>query len=62
MPSIQSSPYPLVFPVAAAAAMPAGEVRLDRVKVRAFARALEGMQKEAHVPPEPTGPTWRHKP
>lgn len=59
MPSIQSSPYPLVFPVAAAAAMPAGEVRLDRVKVRAFARALEGMQKEAHVTTEPTGHTWR---
>jgi uncharacterized OsmC-like protein len=55
MPNIQSSSFPLVFPVASKP----GEMRLDRVQVEVRARALEGMQKEALVTSRPGGRTWR---
>jgi uncharacterized OsmC-like protein len=55
MASIQTSTYPLVFPVAEASA----EARLDRIQVKVLARALEGMQKEALVTTLPAGRAWR---
>lgn len=56
MASIQSSTYPLVFPVETGRS---DEPRLDRVTVRVLARALEGMQKEALVTTLPAGRSWR---
>jgi uncharacterized OsmC-like protein len=56
MASIQSSTYPLAFPVETEQD---GEPRLDRVKVRVLARALDGMQKEALVTTLPAGRSWR---
>jgi uncharacterized OsmC-like protein len=56
MASIQSSTFPLAFPVETARD---GEPRFDRVKVRVLARALEGMQKEALVTTLPAGRSWR---
>ncbi|MDT8272764.1 MAG: DUF1846 family protein [Desulfomonilia bacterium] len=48
MPNIQSSPYPLVFPVPGhLVALPAREP--GTWAMRTYVRALEGMQKEALV-------------
>ena len=58
MANIQSSPHPLVFPVAASPGR-AAKPGPNQVHVRVLARALEGMQKEALVATEPGGRTWR---
>jgi uncharacterized OsmC-like protein len=55
--NIQSSPYPLCFPLAAASVHGAGKP--GRVAIRALARAMEGMQKEALVTSQPGDRTWR---
>ncbi len=59
MPSIQSSPHPLVFKLINASKLGLTAVRSDTVAVRTRARALEGMQKEAIVCCAPTGTAWR---
>ena len=56
MASIQTSPYPLVFPVEP---RNGEDPPLDRIKVRVLARALEGMQKEALVTTPATRRSWR---
>jgi organic hydroperoxide reductase OsmC/OhrA len=59
--SIESSPHPLVFPLGNAEALglipPHSEQ--SEIAVRTYARALEGMQKEAIVAYGPTGKVWR---
>jgi uncharacterized OsmC-like protein len=57
MTNIQSSPYPLAFPLAAGAEGGPSGGKSGRVEIRTFARALEGMQKEALV--QSAGRTWR---
>ena len=49
MPSIQSSPHPLVFKVDSGSVTGLGAPTGDGISVRAVTRALEGMQKEAIV-------------
>lgn len=56
MKNIQTSPFPLAFPLADAN-RGHGDKQSNRVKIRSFARALEGMQKEALV--QTGGRTWR---
>ncbi|MEX2127728.1 MAG: OsmC family protein [Xanthobacteraceae bacterium] len=58
MANIQSSPYPLAFPVKGGPG-DARKVAPNRTEIRTYARALEGMQKEALVTSEPGGQTWR---
>ncbi len=60
MPSIESSPYPLVFRVDDDLELPdaycAGS---DKVAIRTMTRALDGMQKEAIVRDSLCNATWR---
>lgn len=59
-PSIQQSPYPLVFPVDPKSfPVEPQHAQPDQADVRIYARALEGMQKEAVAEYGPTGATWR---
>jgi hypothetical protein len=55
--NIQSSSYPLAFPVAADAKHGPRGASSKRVEIRTFARALEGMQKEALI--QTGGRNWR---
>jgi uncharacterized OsmC-like protein len=57
--NIQSSPFPLVFPLARFDIAPAKPSGPNRVIVRVLARALEGMQKEAVITTVPGGRPWR---
>jgi uncharacterized OsmC-like protein len=56
MRNIQTSPFPLAFPLAADATAGGRKAGAGRVEIRTFARALEGMQKEALV--QTAGRTW----
>lgn len=60
MDSIESSPYPLVFKVAADKNFPIkARKQKKKVTVRAATRALSGMQKECVLHYAPTDTTWR---
>jgi uncharacterized OsmC-like protein len=61
MADLQTSPYPLVFPLAGvdAAATSAPSRHRARVELSTLARALSGMQKEAVVSGSPNGRSWR---
>lgn len=56
MASIQSSPYPLCFPLPVQVSR---TTAAGRIEIRTLARAMEGMQKEALVTTQPGGRTWR---
>ncbi len=62
MASIQNSPHPLAFktkPGLFAPLAASGHAERDAIRVRVYARALDGMQKEALVHYGPTGVVWR---
>jgi len=60
MPSIESSPYPLVFRVAPEVPLPFDGLAAEHeIRIRTLARALDGMQKEAVVLYGPSGAAWR---
>lgn len=60
MPSIQSSPYPLVFKVNADLSLPEPSRKSnEEVCIRTISRSLEGMQKEAIVNDSTSGSAWR---
>ena len=62
MPSIEGSGFPLVFklPHGDWSELPgSGEREAEQMAVRAYVRALTGMQKEAVVHYGPTDTAWR---
>lgn len=60
MVSVQTSPHPLVFKVDHGGDLPLGGAPSpEQIRIRAAARALDGMQKEALVREEPGGAIWR---
>jgi len=59
MPSIQTSPHPLVFKTQHATALGIASPNPAPIAIRTIARALDGMQKEALVSYGQDGAAWR---
>ena len=59
MTDLETSPYPLVYPLVRSHETSAASPRPPRVEIRTLARALTGMQKEALATSSPNGRTWR---